>query len=89
MLLDNNWDSEKKVRLIGLSCTNFTEVDNDIEQLTLFENTEEEIEKEEQKEIKNEKYKKLDMLMDKLEDKFGDQVLMKAKSLKNKGDNNE
>ncbi|MCQ2979019.1 MAG: DNA polymerase IV [Clostridia bacterium] len=89
MLLDNNWDSEKKVRLIGLSCTNFSEEENDIEQLTLFENAEEDIEKEEQKEIKNEKYKKLDMLMDKLEDKFGNQVLMKAKSLKNKGDNNE
>ena len=83
MLLDKNWDKENKIRLIGLSCTNFKE-DDEFDQMTLFENDTNEIDD------KDERISKLESVSDLLREKFGDNIVVKAKSIKkDKEDDNE
>lgn len=82
-LLFKNWDKENPIRLIGLSATNFKE-DDEFDQMTLFES-----DVNEDIEIKNEKLNKLESVSDLLREKFGDNIVVKAKLIKNKGEDDE
>ena len=76
LLLDKNWNKEYKVRLIGLSCTNFINPDEDFKQITIFEDS-----KMKEDTIKKEKLTKLDRISDALRDKYGDEIVLRAKAL--------
>ena len=78
-LLDKNYNREYKVRLIGLYCTNFVNLNEDFMQLSLFDSKEEK----EDKKVKD-KLKKLDQVSDLLRDKYGEEIVLRAKSLNNR-----
>ncbi|MCQ2749098.1 MAG: hypothetical protein MJ246_03720 [Clostridia bacterium] len=78
-ILEDNYDKSKKIRLIGVSCTNFEDEDEEVSQLSLFDDEDEETEE------VNEKIDKIEHVSDLLKDKFGDTILVKGNILKNKG----
>ena len=78
-LLEKNYNREYKIRLIGLSCTNFVNEEDDFRQLSLFETEEEK----EANKVKD-KLKKLDQISDKLRDKYGEEIIIRAKRLNNR-----
>jgi DNA polymerase IV len=69
-LINENWDGLRKIRLLGISISNFQETE--IEQLSFFDEL--------GLEGKNEKEEKLERAMDSIREKFGSDKIKRAKS---------
>lgn len=83
-LLEKNWDHDYKIRLIGVSATNFIgeEDEDDFSQISLFDMKEDTVTAE-----KKDKLNKLDNISDLLRNKYGDNIVVRAKTIiKNKED---
>lgn len=72
-LLENNWNTSRPVRLIGMSISGFEE-DSLSGQLSYFDQIEDR--------TANEKSKKIDQVMDKIRDRYGPAIIKPAKLVK-------
>lgn len=73
-LLEENWNKTRPIRLIGIGLGGFKDEDNDVKQLSLFEFVKEEPE--------NKKEEKLEKAMDLLKEKYGVNIVKRAKLIK-------
>ncbi|MDP4092929.1 MAG: DNA polymerase IV [Bacillota bacterium] len=74
-LLDKYWDTTRPVRLLGISLSNFE--DKDLRQMSIFDTLENE-----QNVDRTKKEEQLEKTIDKLRQKFGDEKIKRAKTIK-------
>lgn len=73
-IIKSSWNIDRAIRMLTLTGTNLVSGDFSYEQLSLFDDG---------KSVKREKYERLDKTLDKLKNKFGEEVIVKGSVMDN------